>query len=82
MSIDKNNFVVGIDFVNSIGDRVTNVSYCEYLPEGFRAVADIRFKNGEIDRHAFIPKFSGEERMEIINIANELLDLSTPLEFK
>ena len=80
--IDKNNFVVGIDFVNSIGDRVTNVSYCEHLPEGFRAVADIRFKNGEIDRHAFVQKFSGEERMEIIDRAFELLECSIPVEFK
>ena len=80
--IDKNNFVVGIDFVNSVGDRVTNVSYCEHLPEGFRAVADIRFENKDIDRTAFASKFTSEERMEIIDRAFELLECSIPVEFK
>lgn len=82
MNIDKNNFVVGIDFVNSIGDRITNVSYCEHLPEGFRAVADIRFENGEIDRNSFVPRFNSKERLEIINFAEEIVGQSTPVEFK
>lgn len=80
--IDKCNFVIGIDFISSLGIRITNISYCEYLPEGFRSVAEIRFENKDIDRTAFASKFTSEERMEIIDRAFELLECSIPVEFK
>ncbi len=80
--IDKCNFVIGIDFISSLGIRITNISYCEYLPEGFRSVAEIRFENKDIDRTAFASKFTSEERMEIIDRAIELLNCSVPVEFK
>ena len=80
--IDKCNFVIGIDFISNLGIRITNISYCEYLPEGFRSVAEIRFENKDIDRTAFSPKFTSEERIEIIDRAIELLECSIPVEFK
>ena len=80
--IDKCNFVIGIDFISNLGIRITNISYCEYLPEGFRSVAEIRFENKDIDRTAFSPKFTSEERMEIIDRAFELIECSIPVEFK
>ncbi len=80
--IDKCNFVIGIDFISNLGIRITNISYCEYLPEGFRSVAEIRFENKDIDRTAFASKFTSEERMEIIDRAFELLECSIPVEFK
>jgi len=80
--IDKHNFVIGIDFISNIGIRTTNISYCEYLPEGFRSVAEIRFENKDIDRTAFSPKFTSEERAQIIDRAEELLECSIPIQFK
>ena len=80
--IDKNNFVIGCDFISTLGIRITNVSYCEHLPEGFRSVAEIRFEDNRVNRSIFTDKFDISDQVKILATAKEFLDSSIPVSFK